>query len=127
MPLEVLLGLAADDVLDPPAIALDTPDHTASTTAPAPSSTPAMVVMPAPARVTGRGRGGALAPASARRPRVAAPGRYARPSLTSPRAKMLATKVSTSVAHPSPSPDWLMSRPFTTSSFSCASLRTPRG
>src|SRR5690606_18516609 len=63
MPLEVLLDLAADDVLEPPAIALDTPDHTASTTAPAPSSTPAMVVMPAPARVTGRGRGGALAPA----------------------------------------------------------------
>src|SRR5690606_18363331 len=101
MPLEVLLDLAADDVLEPPAIALDTPDHTASTTAPAPSSTPAMVVMPAPARVTGRGRGGALAPASARRPRVAAPGRYARPSLTSPRAKMLATKFSTSVAHTS--------------------------
>src|SRR5690606_28178833 len=43
MPLEVLLDLAADDVLEPPAIALDTPDHTASTTAPAPSSTPAMV------------------------------------------------------------------------------------
>src|SRR5690606_34028135 len=72
MPLEVLLDLAADDVLEPPAIAPDTPDHTASTTAPAPSSTPALVVMPAPARVTGRRRRGSPPPARAPPPRVGA-------------------------------------------------------
>src|SRR5690606_26927828 len=68
VPLEVLLDLAADDVLEPAPIALDTPDHTASTTAPAPSSTPAMVVSPRPSTPRpGPGRGRPAPPPPARR------------------------------------------------------------
>src|SRR5690606_15865622 len=53
---------------------------------------------PAPARVPGRRWGGAPAPA---RKGGGRGGRYLRPSFTSPRAKMLATKFSTSVAQTS--------------------------
>src|SRR5690606_32428550 len=104
VPLEVLLDLAADDLLEPPAIALDTPDHTASTTVPASTVTPAMVAARRPARrrpgpgqglappPRGPGRGRRLArPASsvargsARRSRAVArgtgPGQGGRPPL----------------------------------------------
>src|SRR4051794_35159644 len=45
-------------------------------------------------------------------------------SFASPRAKMLATKFSTSVADSSSYPKFLISRPRTTSIFSCVSLST---